>query len=616
MKYSFLLLSLFVFLFGCKKEDSDNSDVSLAEITVEDSFTWETSHIYHFTVVMPLSGMVKVTSEDAQTVYYKGFNNRLAEYFKVSVRIPANIKKVSVNGKLTELSQQQIVVDFSEAADGIFKYGTDGRGMVSWWPMDENSGTVIHDQTGGNNGVNHNATWQPGIHESALDFNGTNAWIEIPEKPNLDILEAITLSAWVKTRENRTMKIAQKGDWDGYGLGQSKWTGWTTSITMADMTNHQLYWEQGIPLLNQWYFLVMTYDGATMKFYVNGQLKSSVPVTGLLRNNGRPFSIGSDAGEQKFCYGMIDEVRLYNNALTQEEIYDLYQNLPNEDTDGDGVMNGDDDYPEDPQRAFNNYFPASGPGSLAFEDLWPDRGDYDFNDLVLDYYFQTVTNADNLITEINADFMIKAIGAGYKNGFGFQFEQDFPAEDIAVTGFELTENYIFLELNGTESGQEKTTFIIFDNASKHLTFQGGIGSNVDHDYEYSTPDTIEVVIDFSDNKYSAEQIAIENWNPFLIINKTREMEVHLANHTPTTLANSSLFGTSDDNSNPLTGVYYKTRNNLPWAIEIPVSFDYPVEKAEITDAHLKFVNWALSSGNDYSDWYMNLPGYRNEMRIY
>ena len=616
MKNSLILLSLFIFLFGCKKDDSTDDNVPLNEIVIEDSFTWETSHSYQFTVIMPLSGIVKVTGENAQTVYYKGFNNCLNKDFEVWVRIPANIKKVVVNERLTELAQQHVVVDFTESAGRGYKNGAKGRGMVSWWPMDENTGTVIHDQTGGNNGVNHNAAWQAGIHESALDFNGTDAWVEIPEKPNLDILEAITMSAWVKTRENKTMKIAQKGDWDGYGLGQSKWTGWTTSITMADMTNHQLYWEQGIPLLNQWYFLVMAYDGATMKFYVNGQLKSSKAVSGLLRNNGRPFSIGSDAGEQKFCNGLIDEVRLYDHALTQDEINVLYQNLPNEDTDGDGVPNEDDDYPDDPLRAFNNYFPASGPGSLAFEDLWPGRGDYDFNDLVLDYYFQTVTNSNNLVTEINADFMIKAIGAGYKNGFGFQFNQSFPVENISVTGFALTENYISVEPNGTESGQEKTTLIIFDNASKHLTFYGGIGSNVDHDYEYSTPDTLEISIDFTDNLYTAEQISIDNWNPFLIVNKTRDIEVHLANQPPTSLADNSLFGTADDNSSPATGTWYKTTNNLPWAIEIPVSFDYPVEKTSIADAHLKFVNWAASAGNNYTDWYMNLPGYRDTMKIY
>ncbi len=58
------------------------------------------------------------------------------------------------------------------------------------------------------------------------------------------------------------------------------------------------------------------------------------------------------------------------------------------DADGDGVPNDEDDYPNDGDRAFDNYYPANGPGTLAYEDLWPGKGDYDFNDLVLDYRFK------------------------------------------------------------------------------------------------------------------------------------------------------------------------------------------------------------------------------------
>jgi len=53
------------------------------------------------------------------------------------------------------------------------------------------------------------------------------------------------------------------------------------------------------------------------------------------------------------------------------------------DSDGDGIQDADDDFPNDPARAFINFFPAAGYGSLAFEDLWPGKGDYDFNDLVV-----------------------------------------------------------------------------------------------------------------------------------------------------------------------------------------------------------------------------------------
>ena len=54
------------------------------------------------------------------------------------------------------------------------------------------------------------------------------------------------------------------------------------------------------------------------------------------------------------------------------------------DTDNDGVADEDDDYPSDPYRAYNNYYPAQGVyGTVAFEDNWPNKADYDFNDLVV-----------------------------------------------------------------------------------------------------------------------------------------------------------------------------------------------------------------------------------------
>jgi LruC domain-containing protein len=72
----------------------------------------------------------------------------------------------------------------------------------------------------------------------------------------------------------------------------------------------------------------------------------------------------------------------------------------------------------------------------------------------------------------------------------------------------------------------------------------------------------------------------------------------------------------EDDSDPQTGKYYLTASNLPWAINIYESFDYPKEKQEIIWAHLKFAEWATSGGVLFPDWYKNLPGYRNNNLIY
>ena len=86
--------------------------------------------------------------------------------------------------------------------------------------------------------------------------------------------------------------------------------------------------------------------------------------------------------------------------------------------------------------------------------------------------------------------------------------------------------------------------------------------------------------------------------------------------TPSDLADQTIYGTFDDDSDASQQRYYTTSNNLPWAINLPVLFEYPQEKKEITTAYLKFADWAESGGTLFTDWYEDLSGYRNDSKIY
>lgn len=256
-------------------------------------------------------------------------------------------------------------------------------------------------------------------------------------------------------------------------------------------------------------------------------------------------------------------------------------------------------------------------GTLAFEDLWPAKGDYDFNDLVVDYDFKTTSNTYNRVQKVDATFIIKAFGASYENGLGFQLSDAIDANDIEVTGYELSENYITLNSNGTEAGQSKPTIIVFDNACNQMPHAGtSVGVNTDPNAPYVTPDTLKLTITFPENKYSYNDLNIEGFNPFLIVNKDRSVEVHLPNQLPTDLANTELFGSESDASNPADGYYYMTDKKLPWALNICETFDYPIEKVEIIFAHLKFAEWAMSAGQIYPDWFKDIAGYRDNNNIY
>lgn len=307
-------------------------------------------------------------------------------------------------------------------------------------------------------------------------------------------------------------------------------------------------------------------------------------------------------------------VNIYGSSINYVYFDDIVATGPNPDSDGDAVIDTEDEYPNDPQRAFNFYYPSNNSfASIAFEDNWPYTGDYDFNDLVMDYQYQLVLNTNFKLVDLYGKFVVKSIGASFKNGFGFEINMD-PLNVANIMGQSITQNYITLNANNTEAGQTKTVVIVSDNLFTQLPHPGsGTGVNTSPSAPYVEPDTLEIHLS------TVSPVSVDNppFNPFLIVNKQRDREIHLIDKAPTNLVNFSLFGTGSDASIPASNTYYKTANFLPWAIEYPFSFDYPIEKAAINQAFLKFVNWAESSGTEYSDWYLpNIPGYRDESLIY
>ncbi|WP_299455403.1 LruC domain-containing protein [uncultured Microscilla sp.] len=285
------------------------------------------------------------------------------------------------------------------------------------------------------------------------------------------------------------------------------------------------------------------------------------------------------------------------------------------DTDNDGVTDVNDAFPEDSQKAFNNYLPANNTfGTLAFEDLWPAKGDFDFNDLVVNYQYNLVANAQDQVTEINAQFIIRAIGASYHNGFAIQLPIA-PQQVASVTGSQLTENYITLANNGVEANQDKAVVVVFDNAYKQVTRPSGFFVNTQKNAPIVQHDTLHIKIVLS-SPIDFATLSNAPYNPFIMVNKTRGHEVHLVDHPPTNLADLSLLGTLQDKSNPTANRFYRTSQNLPFALHIPTHFAYPIEKKAINIAFLKFVEWAQSQGGSFDDWYLDKTGYRNNENIY
>jgi len=253
------------------------------------------------------------------------------------------------------------------------------------------------------------------------------------------------------------------------------------------------------------------------------------------------------------------------------------------DSDGDGINDELDDFPFDPNKAFNNYAPSqASTGSVAYEDLWPSKGDYDFNDLVVSYNYNQVANAKNMITSLEATFTITSVGGSYKNGFGIVLPVS-PSKIKSVENQVLNGKYVNVSANGTESGQSQAVIIAIENAI------GKVGTKIPLKITFNTP-------------VSTSELGGAPYNPFIIVNGNRGAEVHLPDLPPTALGGSML-GTGDDYSNPGNGRYYKSKRNLPWALNIYGGFSPPNEKVSIDKVYPRFIPWANSGGTTNQDWF-------------
>jgi LruC domain-containing protein len=109
------------------------------------------------------------------------------------------------------------------------------------------------------------------------------------------------------------------------------------------------------------------------------------------------------------------------------------------------------------------------------------------------------------------------------------------------------------------------------------------------------------------------ELGLDNFNPFLIVNQKRGVEVHLPGMKPTRHADQSIFGTKEDGSIAGPDSYYRNKENgLPWGMNVPVSIPYMINKAPITEGYSRFFEWVVSGGESYPDWYLDNGGFRNE----
>lgn len=199
-------------------------------------------------------------------------------------------------------------------------------GLVAAFSFDEGSGSAASDASGnGNHATLSGATWTAaGRFGGALQFNGTSSMVTVPDSASLDLTTGMTLEAWVYPTVQpsgwRTVITKETSGGVVYYLhaGSSSSNRPATGVLVAG-GERILYGGSRLPA-NTWTHLAATYDGSVQRLYINGVQVASRNQTGPIAVSNGAVRIGGNAVWGEFFQGRIDEVRIYNRALSAAEI--------------------------------------------------------------------------------------------------------------------------------------------------------------------------------------------------------------------------------------------------------------------------------------------------------
>jgi len=213
-----------------------------------------------------------------------------------------------------------------------------GRGLVGCWLFNEGAGMKLFDISGYNNtGTLTNmeaADWVQGKRGKALSFDGSDEYVDLGTSAgNFNNTDSFSVSAWINANTlnstNRCIVNRVTG---------SQANGWEMRITTANKVRFILastdanYNGQDTTVLstNTWYHVVGTWNGSDAKIFLNGVEDTSTPITqnsvGTITGT-RTLAVGANAiTSSSYFPGSIDDVRIYNRALTAQEVKELYVN--------------------------------------------------------------------------------------------------------------------------------------------------------------------------------------------------------------------------------------------------------------------------------------------------
>jgi len=613
-----LVLILLIGFQACKKELDPDNTISMKNLKVPADFNWEAFGTYSLIVNVSGDGngqtlrLYEKTGAllDSRTIE----NNRVTFEYQVE----SSVDTVRIYSPESRISKYIL----KDAGETTITLGSALKG-----------GSLV-------------------IQDFALEYDGLDDYCELDNGASgaIVVQYPFTFSAWFRTPgagpENSDMAIMNIADPDYatvyHGLYLRKYQSdyYKAGVKSKNKTNEYVKSTNQNVSDDTWHQIVGVFTSeGKRKLYLDG-IYEGISNSVLQYNTDNvvvTFGRWGDKTPNNYFYGLLDNICIWNKELSESEVSQYYSNLPdgsetslvgfwqfNEgsgnlstnqavgggynavidgaawidltedpDSDGDGVPDESDYWPEDATKAYNSIYPSGNKYYFhMYEDLWPGLGDYDFNDVMLKTKLHIYKNAQNNIVGGRVVSTVYWIGGGIPRGAGMEwFKSNGSASQLTY----LPEGTVTFN----EPENVLTDPLVFNAVT---LFNDNIIESLDKtvDFEYT---------------WNASVAGNGLWVQVYIY-RDRDHEVHMLGHPPTIAANMALFGTAQDASlhtwnwtpgttfsNPAD--FYKTSTNLPWGLEIISSELYiPNERIEILMAYPQFQAWAESGGTVNKSWYM------------
>ncbi|MDA0120933.1 LruC domain-containing protein [Vibrio sp. T11.5] len=257
-----------------------------------------------------------------------------------------------------------------------------------------------------------------------------------------------------------------------------------------------------------------------------------------------------------------------------------------------------------------SYYPsASTNATLAFEDLWPHTGDFDYNDVIIRYQMTLTSTDSNQLKGFEVNATIQAMGAGFHNALAWRIP-GIGSENIESISLTLNDQAVSHQI--TQMDGEDGVFVLSEDL-RHDVIEGCFffRTHTDCSEEERTHYRLSVTLA---EPVESTVTGAAPFDPFIyasegthhgalgaLITPGRSWELHLKNHCGTSAFDSSLLNWADDFSTATT--CYVDQNNIPWAINIADDWAHPAEHQSITNVYPMIYQWVGSNGQEASDWY-------------